>query len=389
LAEEDDRSTSSSDVGNDDDDTNDEYDEQELLVEFKKLISKHMKLQKRHGDLLCSHKELIDSYALLESAHEVMLTKVKDSQPHTCTCAQLSIDLCCTNSCCSQAKPSCDEHILIKTCDSLIASENDELKRENKMLKIELSRLKVKGHVQPSQDNSDYMVKKLEKGSTVTCTKLPQINLKTFYQKFDKTKIKKKAHVKCFEWSTLGHFSSECPNKKNDQAKPSRRQRSLSQRMCFGCKEKGHNIVVCLKEEVSKQVYQNQIVWFGKSEYPVLVENSRTSGQCNKDFKVVLDKHMSKNESTKRQSNDKASRIKHQICYTYRDKGHISNDCSKTQTFIHKVVNINIPHLGPDNDTSTIKVISSPYDSLHAIWVPKHLLTNREGPNKAWVPKLS
>jgi hypothetical protein len=43
LAEEDDCSSSSSDV-NDDDDTDDEYDEQEILVEFKKLISKHMKL---------------------------------------------------------------------------------------------------------------------------------------------------------------------------------------------------------------------------------------------------------------------------------------------------------------------------------------------------------
>jgi hypothetical protein len=66
LAEEDDCSTSSFD-----DDIDDEYDEQELLVEFKKLISKHMKLQKRHEDLLCSHKELMDSCALLESAHEV------------------------------------------------------------------------------------------------------------------------------------------------------------------------------------------------------------------------------------------------------------------------------------------------------------------------------
>jgi hypothetical protein len=44
LAEEDDRSTLSSDVDNDDDDTDGEYDEQELLVEFKKLISKYMKL---------------------------------------------------------------------------------------------------------------------------------------------------------------------------------------------------------------------------------------------------------------------------------------------------------------------------------------------------------
>jgi hypothetical protein len=32
------------------DDTDDEYDEQELSVEFNKLISKHMKLQKRHGE---------------------------------------------------------------------------------------------------------------------------------------------------------------------------------------------------------------------------------------------------------------------------------------------------------------------------------------------------
>jgi hypothetical protein len=196
-----------------------------------------MKLQKRHGDLLCSHKELIDSYALLESSHEVMVTKVKDCKHHTCTCAPPSIDLSCANSCCSQAKPSCDEHVLIETCDTFIASENDELNRENEMLKMELSRLKGKCHVQPSQDNRDHMVKKFEKGSIVTCAKLPQINLKISYQKVDKPKIKKKANVKCFKCSTLGHFSSECPNKKKRQAKPSRRQTNLSQRMCFGCKK--------------------------------------------------------------------------------------------------------------------------------------------------------
>jgi hypothetical protein len=223
LIEEEDCSTSSSNDDDDDDDTDDEYDYEELLLEFKKLISKHIKLQKRHVDLLCSHKELIDSYALLELAHEVMVTKVKDSQHHICTCAPPSIDLSCANSCCSQAKASCDEHVLIETCDSFIVSENNELKRENKMLKMKLSRLKYKGCVQPSQDNCDHMVKKLEKESTVTCAKLHQINLKTSYQKVDKPKIKKKAHVKCFECSTLGHFSSECPNKRNDQTKSSRR----------------------------------------------------------------------------------------------------------------------------------------------------------------------
>jgi hypothetical protein len=227
LTEEDDCSTSSSDV-DDDDDIDDEYDEQELLVEFKKFINEHIKLQKRHGDLLCSHKELIDSYVLLESVHEVMVTKVKDFKSHTYTCAPHSIDLSCANSYCSQAKPSFYEHVLIETCDSFIASENDELKRQNEMLKMELSQLKDKCYVQPSEDNCDHMMKKLEKESTVTCAMLPQINLKTSYQKVDKSKIRKKAHVKLFECSTLGHFSSECPNKKSDQAKPSRRKRSLS-----------------------------------------------------------------------------------------------------------------------------------------------------------------
>jgi hypothetical protein len=224
LAEEDDCSTSSSD--DDDEDTDVEDDDQVHMEEFHKLISKHMKLQKIHGDLLCSHERLIDSYALLEASHEVMLTMVKFSQPHTCTFAPHSIDLFCSNSCCSQTKPSCDEHVLRETCDNLIASENDELKREIEMLRIKLSRLQGKAHVQPSQGNHDHMVKKLEKGSTITCAKLPQINLKKSYQKMDKLKINKKAHVKCFECSTLGHSSSECPNKKVDPSKLLRRQRN-------------------------------------------------------------------------------------------------------------------------------------------------------------------
>jgi CII-binding regulator of phage lambda lysogenization HflD len=87
---------------------------------------------------------------------------------------------------------------------------------------------------------------------------------------------------------------------------------------------------------------------------------------------------MSKNESIKRQLKNKVSRIKHQTSYTYRDKGHLSKDCLKTRTSIHKIINDNITHLGPKIDTSTIKVVSSPCDSHHGIWVPKHLLTNHE-----------
>jgi hypothetical protein len=66
-----------------------------------------------------------------------MVTTVKFSQPYTCTYAPYSIDLSYANSCCSQAKPSCDEYILVETCDSFITNENDELQRENKMIKME------------------------------------------------------------------------------------------------------------------------------------------------------------------------------------------------------------------------------------------------------------
>jgi hypothetical protein len=84
---------------------------------------------------------------------------------------------------------------------------------------------------------------------------------------------------------------------------------------------------------------------------------------------------MGKNESTKRQSNDKVSRIKHQTYYTFIDKGHLSKDYPKTQTLIYKIVNNDISHVEPKNDTSIIKMNSSPCNSLRTIWVPKLLLT--------------
>jgi hypothetical protein len=73
----------------------------------------------------------------------------------------------------------------------LIASENNVRKRENKMLKMELSQLKTKGHVQPSQDNRDHMVKKLEKRSTVTWAKLSQINLKYLIKRLIRPRSRK------------------------------------------------------------------------------------------------------------------------------------------------------------------------------------------------------
>ena len=66
----------------------------------------------------------------------------------------------------------CHENVFVESCDDLIAKENDELKQEVERLMKDLARLKgksIENNVQPSQDNRKDMVKKLEKGSTVTC----------------------------------------------------------------------------------------------------------------------------------------------------------------------------------------------------------------------------
>jgi hypothetical protein len=70
--------------------------------------------------------------------------------------------------------------------DISITQENKELKEEVGRLRRSLTLLKGKCHAQPSQDNRDNMVKKLEKGTTVACTKPHQKN----------TKLSKKAWAK-------------------------------------------------------------------------------------------------------------------------------------------------------------------------------------------------
>ena len=63
------------------------------------------------------------------------------------------------------------EHVFVETCDDSITKENKELKEEVERLRRDLIQWKVKCNAQPSQDNHEDMVKKLEKGSTEACIK--------------------------------------------------------------------------------------------------------------------------------------------------------------------------------------------------------------------------
>jgi len=86
--------------------------------------------------------------------------------------------------------------------------ENDELKQEVEELKMEMTKLKSKGQVQPSQDNCDDMVKKLEKGSNST-TSTPQQG---------QAKVRSFVQVKR---SNMGQKGSTCPMESKNKTKPS------------------------------------------------------------------------------------------------------------------------------------------------------------------------
>ena len=147
-----------------------EKENQMLKAQVESLTSKCVSLQGTHKEFEYSYEKLADSHAMLEVAHEVVITSVKSYQPlpHTCTCSQASIMLSCDKLCCSQSTNTCVEHVVAKSCDDLIAEENYQLKQEVEELKMKMTKLKCKGQVQSFQDNRYDMMKKLEKGSNRT-----------------------------------------------------------------------------------------------------------------------------------------------------------------------------------------------------------------------------
>ena len=355
-----------------------------LNDKLEKLTSEHMVLQATNKELEYSHEKLVESHAILDIAHEVVLSTVKSIQPltHTCTCSHVNIEFYCAKPCCSQASQSSIEHVFVESCDDLIAQENDELKQEVEKLKKDLSELKEKSKVQPSQDNRTNMVKKLERGSNVTSS-TPQQQIKN-----NKNKIQVKnrfEHIKCYQCSKMGHFASHCPTKLKAQEIISKKHgSSIKRRLCYQCKEKGHSAVDCPQVRRSDQ---------GRSDRPHravrlgLAKNVRT--HCSKEkkepssSKILRSKQIQDNKRESRPNKDKS-----RVCYTCRQKGHMGKDCPNGNTHQSNLVHYDFHKLGKDKDaTCAIRVISSPQISIRAIWVPKHLVTNLKGPKKIWVPK--
>jgi hypothetical protein len=145
-----------------------------LKDQVEKLKVENLAFQEKYDMLLGSHENLINDHIILNIAHEVVIENLKSQQPHSCTCIQIKTALPCANACCpSTSKTSFDLGFAGTQDDTY-----QKLKEENERLKMSLTQLKGKCIAQPSQDNRDHMVKKLEKGTTVACTKSLEENIK-------------------------------------------------------------------------------------------------------------------------------------------------------------------------------------------------------------------
>jgi hypothetical protein len=181
-----------------------------LKDQVEKLKVENLAFQEKYDMLLCSHENLMDDHIMLNIAHEVVIENLKSQQPHSCTCIQIETILPCANACCSSTSKSSFELKFPGTKDDTC----QELKEENERLKMSLTQLKGKCTTQPSQDNRDHMVKKLETGSTMACTKSLEENVK------DLRIAKRKGQKKKINTSTksLNHASKQGNIQGNDQA---------------------------------------------------------------------------------------------------------------------------------------------------------------------------
>jgi ribosomal protein L29 len=143
-----DKGMSESDVSDDDSDSPSFdklldliHEQQGVMKTQSKEIKQLNALNDLNAILVTNYDDLLCKFKLLNKEHEELKLKIK------------SIKNAMKNA----------MRIVVKSCDDLIAKENDELKEEVERLKRDLARLKGKSIVQPSQYNCEDMVKKLEK----------------------------------------------------------------------------------------------------------------------------------------------------------------------------------------------------------------------------------
>jgi hypothetical protein len=362
-----------------------------LKAQLEVLTSKHVKMQKDSKMLKCSHENLQDAHVMLQVSHEVVIKSVKHFQPHKqeCTCLPNFVNSIYANVCFSQSQQSSVEQINMDSCDDLIAEENDLLKLEVQRLESEVVKLKGKTLQQPTQDNRDHMMNKLELRTTITRSSSQQKYKSPHHKKQEKVKDLK--HIKCFMCSDIGHYAFMCSTQVKSKTKLSRRQRKqLRTIICFGCKKEGHKIQACpnFQAESHCSGRTGQTGMHNRSDRSSSGLAPQEKEKTSSKGPIASRIRQGPQEASQRQEKKHMSKIRGRICYTCRLKGHLCQDCPKGNKCELKVVNsASYAHDNSNGHYDTRKVMSSP--SARAIWVPKILFTNLKGPNETWVPKLA
>jgi hypothetical protein len=273
--------------------------------QVEKLKVENLAFQEKHDMLLCSHKNLMDDHIMLNIAHEVVIENLKSQQPHSCTCIQIETILPCANACCSStSKPSFELEFPGTKDDTC-----QELKEENERLRMSLTQLKGKCTAQPSQDNRDYMVKKLETGTTVACTKSLEENVKDLRiakRKEQKKKINTSA-------KSLNCASMQGNIQGNDQAT----LHTKKSKKCSECFEKGHFIRSCPYIKNGLIINKDDKLCFKRSKKGHLI---KSCPHLKQKARVLEKKVLTNHVASKKQGKKKSSRLEDRLCYICRKR---------------------------------------------------------------------
>jgi hypothetical protein len=225
--------------------------------------------------LLCKFKLLSKECDELKSKLERNETKTSNSFeldessfPCAIPISKVDASTSCIDLIDESCSSSCNKNVVVETYDYLTSKKNDELKQEVKWLRERLARLMgmgknneeqvdisqdMKSKVQPSQDNRDPMMKKLEKGATVTCYKCHGEGHK-FYKCPQFVKMMDKGAKKRLNPTIKSSLIYTKPNRKNK-----------TKRNTYVIKKKANGKVVAHKVgEMKEEQGWNQPKWVPK-----------------------------------------------------------------------------------------------------------------------------
>jgi hypothetical protein len=243
---------------------------------------------------------------------------------------------------------------------------------------MSLTQLKGKCIAQPSQDNRDHMVKELETGTTMACTKSLEENVK------DLGIVKRREQKKKINTSTksLNHASI----KGNIQGNNQFTLHTKRSKKCSECFEKGHSIRSCPYIKNDLLINKDDKLCFKCLKKGHLIKSCPYLKQKG----IVLEKKILTNHvASKKQGKKTSSKLEDRLCYICRKKGHQCKDCPMGNYPTSSLSLISHVTRQPKIATCARKVMSLPNANTKDSWVPRSLLTNLNGPIKRWVPKYA